>query len=331
MFESPASQSDRWRHWFAVFLSSGVVLLIAAGALVTSKQAGLAVPDWPLSYGGLNPPRWWEIENVRAEHGHRLIAGTVALLTTTLAVWLGRREERRWVRRVGYLAVAAVLAQAALGGITVLFFLPTAVSVSHAALAELFLCLVVTLAVTTSTAWRQTRGGVEAPAGLTATTRLATMTSVLVFVQILLGAVMRHSGAGLAIPDFPLAFGRLIPPSFDFPIAIHFSHRVGALTVAAAVLWLATRILRTAGGRRSLWIPASAMGLLVGLQVTLGALVVLTGKAVVPNTAHVATGATLLAISVVLSLFSWRWTWSAPAKAGAVGVLAQPELSGGTV
>ena len=202
---------------------------------------------------------------------------------------------------------------------------------SHAALAELFLCLVVTLAVITSTAWRQTRGGVEAPAGLAATARLATMTSVLVFAQILLGAVMRHSGAGLAIPDFPLAFGRLIPPSFDFPIAIHFSHRVGALTVAAAVLWLATRILRTAGGRRSLWIPASAMGLLVGLQVTLGALVVLTGKAVVPNTAHVATGAILLAMSVVLSLFSWRWTWLATAKAGAVAVLAQPELSGGRV
>ena len=174
MSDSSASESDRWRHRFAVFLSCGVVLLIAAGALVTSKQAGLSVPDWPLSYGGLNPPRWWGIENVRAEHGHRLIAGTVALLTTTLAVWLGRREERRWVRRVGYLAVGAVLAQAALGGITVLFFLPTAVSVSHAALAELFLCLIVTLAVTTSTAWRQSRSRVESPAGMCK--RLATVT-----------------------------------------------------------------------------------------------------------------------------------------------------------
>ena len=145
--------NGRGLHRFAVVLAGLIVLLIAAGALVKSKEAGLSVPDWPLSYGSLNPPKWWTIENVRAEHGHRLIAGTVALLTVILALWFRRREPRPWVRRIAYLAVAVVFAQALLGGITVLTFLPAPVSVSHAGLAQLFLCLVVTLAVVTSTAW----------------------------------------------------------------------------------------------------------------------------------------------------------------------------------
>ena len=334
MSDSKAPTPSRWRHRYAVFLACCVVLLIAAGALVTSKQAGLAVPDWPLSYGGVNPPRWWEIENVRAEHGHRLIAGTVALMTVGLAVWFGRRESRRWARRIAYLAVAAVLAQAALGGLTVLFFLPTPISVGHAALAQIFLCLAVALAVTTSAVWRKDgRAGtrVEPAGGSLETARLATWTSALIYVQILLGAVMRHSGAGLAIPDFPLAFGRLIPPQFSFPIAIHFAHRVGAVVVAIAVLWTVTRVLRCAPGRLSLSLTAAAMGLLVVLQVTLGAFVVLTAKAVVPNTVHVVTGALLLATSVVLSLFSWRWAHVAGAvtRAPISADLGKAELSGG--
>lgn len=334
MSRSESPQSSRWRHRFAAFLSCCVVLLIAAGALVTSKEAGLSVPDWPLSYGGLNPPRWWEIENVRAEHGHRLIAGTVALMTIGLAVWFGRREGRRWVRRIAYLAVVAVLAQAGLGGLTVLFFLPTPISVGHAALAQIFLCLVVTLAVTTSAIWRDAgRRALPERGGGRELARLATTSSALIYVQILLGAVMRHSGAGLAIPDFPLAFGRLIPPQLDFPIAIHFSHRLGAVVVTCAVLWTVARALRSAGGRLSLALPASAMGLLVALQVTLGAYVVWTAKAVVPNTAHVATGATLLAASVVLSLFSWRWAHAAEAveRADPGTELGAAELTGGAV
>ncbi len=130
-------------HRFAVFLACAVVLLIAAGGLVKSKEAGLSVPDWPTSYGGFNPPRWWQIDTVRAEHGHRLIAGTVGLLTLALALWTQRVEPRRWVRRLAWTAFAAVVAQALFGGLTVRLFLPPAVSISHAALAQAFLCLVV--------------------------------------------------------------------------------------------------------------------------------------------------------------------------------------------
>ncbi len=298
-------------HRFALGLACGVVLLIAAGALVKSKEAGLAVPDWPLSYGSLNPPRWWQIENVRAEHGHRLIAGAVALATVALAVLASRREPRRWVRRLAWTAVAAVLAQAVLGGITVLFFLPTAVSVGHAALAEIFLCLIVALAVVTSRRWRAAGavdpGRAPASAGITSVSPVAaTVATVLVYLQILIGAVMRHTGAGLAIPDFPLAFGRLVPPRFDFGIAIHYAHRLGALAVAVAVAVVLAAALRRARREPALAGAAGAMALLVVAQVALGAAVVLGGRAVPVNTAHVATGATLLAASFALTLMSWR-------------------------
>ena len=296
----------RGLHRFAVTLAGLVVLLIAAGALVKSKEAGLSVPDWPLSYGSLNPPRWWTIENVRAEHGHRLIAGTVALLTVILALLFRRQERRAWVRRIAYLAVAAVLVQALLGGITVLLFLPPAVSVSHAGLAQLFLGLVVTLATVTSTGWLRPR---LAPRRLGARRRLARLAAALsgvVYVQILLGAVMRHTGAGLAIPDFPLVFGALVPPRFGPGVAIHYAHRLGALAVLLLVTALLWQVLRRFRDERALVAPAVALAILVAGQIGLGGAVVLTGRAVAPNTVHVAVGALILATSLATALCAWR-------------------------
>lgn len=297
-------------HRLATFLAGYVVLLITAGGLVKSLEAGLSVPDWPLSYGMLNPPRWWEIETVRAEHGHRLIAGVALILTAALTIWIARREERPWVRKLAYLAMGAVLAQAALGGITVLFYLPTAISVSHAGLAQAFLVMVVTLAVVTSRFWLEAgtpAAGVEAAGVVT----LATATTVLIYLQILVGAVMRHIGAGLAIPDFPLVFGGLIPPKMDFAIAIHYTHRVGALLVATLVFWTLGRVLRLAARQPALTRPAIAMAVLVLVQGTLGGLVVWTSKAVWPNTLHVGTGALLIAASMVLTLACRRLSWLA--------------------
>ena len=311
----PAAPVSAAIHRFATVLACLVVLLIAAGALVKSKEAGLSVPDWPLSYGGFNPPHWWRIETVRAEHGHRMFAGTIALLTTLLAILLQRKERRAWVRRLGWSAVGAVLAQAILGGVTVLLFLPPAVSIAHAGLAELFLCLVTALAVVTARSfWAAPEGMVSAETGgVEALAKLAGVTTAMIYVQILLGAVMRHNGAGLAIPDFPLAFGRLVPPRFDFKIGIHYAHRLGALTVAILVLWTAARVLSRFRAERTLALPALGMVGLVAVQITLGALVVLTRKAVLPNTVHVATGASLLATSLVLSLYSRRLARAAAA------------------
>jgi cytochrome c oxidase assembly protein subunit 15 len=301
---------SRALHRFATALACLIVLLIAAGALVKSKEAGLSVPDWPLSYGSLSPPHWWRIDTVRAEHGHRMFAGTIALLTILLAILLQRGERRAWVRRLGWSAVGAVFAQAILGGVTVLLFLPPAVSIAHAGLAELFLCTVTCLAVVTARSfWTTPERAV--PAETRGLASLAAATTGMIYIQILLGAVMRHNGAGLAIPDFPLAFGRLVPDHFDFKIGIHYAHRLGALTVAILVLWTAARVLSRFRSERTLALPALGMVSLVALQITLGALVVLTRRAVLPNTVHVATGASLLATSLVLSLYSRRLAWAA--------------------
>ena len=119
-------------HRFAVATAVATLFLIFAGGLVTSTESGLSVPDWPLSYGRLMPPM---VGGVFYEHGHRMVATAVGILTILLAVWLSRREPRAWVRRLGYAALAAVVAQGVLGGLTVLFLLPMAVSVAHACLA----------------------------------------------------------------------------------------------------------------------------------------------------------------------------------------------------
>jgi cytochrome c oxidase assembly protein subunit 15 len=295
---------SRALHRFALVLAGLVVLLIAAGALVKSKEAGLSVPDWPLSYGSLNPPGWWHLDAIRAEHGHRLFAGTVALLTVALAIWLARAERRPGVRRLGGFAVAAVFAQALLGGLTVLLYLPPAVSISHAALAELFLCLVTSIAVVTSPRYW---GGTEAPAEpVGPLSRLAFATTGLIYLQILLGAVVRHNGAGLSIPDFPLAFGRLVPAQFDLKIGLHYAHRVGALLVLILLSWTVVRVFRHHAELGALTRPAWAMALLVVAQISLGGAVVLTGRVVWVNTLHVATGASLLACSLILSLHAAR-------------------------
>jgi len=311
-------------HRLAVLLAGYVVLLITAGGLVKSLEAGLSVPDWPLSYGMLNPPRWWQIENVRAEHGHRLIAGTVLLLTLALVIWIVRREPRKWVRGAALAAFAAVLAQAALGGITVLFFLPTAISVSHAGLAQLFLGFLVLLAVVTSRRWVSGEGARNPAGPVGRIASLATATTVVIYLQILLGAVMRHTGAGLAIPDFPLAFGGLIPPRLDFAIGIHFAHRVGALIAATLVFWLLGRVLRYASRERVVVIPTWLLAVMVLVQGTIGGLVVLTGRAVLPNTLHVGNGALLLALSLVVTLWARRLDWIAHQQ----GDIAEVEVFG---
>src|ERR687891_237617 len=139
-------------HRFSVYLAICTLFLVVAGASVTSNQAGLSVPDWPLSYGEVMP----EMKGgVFFEHGHRMIASAVGFLTIILAVWLWRCEERQWLRRLGWTLLAAVIAQGVLGGMTVLFLLPPAVSISHACLAQLFFAGTVAMALFTSPGWRQ--------------------------------------------------------------------------------------------------------------------------------------------------------------------------------
>jgi cytochrome c oxidase assembly protein subunit 15 len=292
---------SRGVHRFAVATAAATLLLVVAGGLVTSTESGLSVPDWPTTYGQ-NPftfPLSKMVGGIRFEHTHRLVASTVGLMTFVLAAWLQRREKRAWVRRLGWAALAAVVAQGVLGGLTVIFLLPTGVSVAHACLAQTFFCIVVTLAVATSP-----RFATGEPAGASPVSRTAVLTVALVFLQLLVGAVMRHTKAGLAIPDFPLAFGRLVPPMTSFAVAIHFAHRIGAVVVAGAIAVCVVQAVRS--GRPGLSRMAWLMAAIVALQGTLGALTVLSKKDVIITTAHVATGALLLGASVVLAITSRR-------------------------
>jgi cytochrome c oxidase assembly protein subunit 15 len=296
---------------FAVLVALSTAILIFAGGLVTSTGSGLSVPDWPNTYGWFMFafPLEKMVGGIRYEHTHRLIASSVGLLIMVLAFWLWRAEPRRWVRRLGYIALLAVITQGILGGITVLWFLPDPISIAHASLAQLVFCLTMAIAVATSPGWRRRYLSPAGPMGPAlgppddrALQKVALVTTVLIYLQIVLGATMRHTDAGLAIPDFPLAFGHLIPPQWSAGIAIHFAHRVGALVVTVMVLATAGHVLYHHRSRRELARPSLLLLVLVSLQLTLGALTVLSGRQFIINSLHVVTGASVLVTSLVLTL-----------------------------
>jgi len=301
---APEVSASTWRRRFGVLTAAATLVLIFIGGLVTSTGSGLAVPDWPLSYGMLMPPM---VGGIFYEHGHRMAAAGVGLLSLVLAFWTWRCESRAWVRRLAWLALGAVIVQGALGGLTVLFLLPTAISVAHACLAQTFLCLLILLAYATSREWQAGSRGIEDRAGVRPAAVLAT---AVVYAQLLIGALMRHLGAGLAIPDFPLAFGRLVPLTWSAGVAVHFAHRVGAVLVLIAIIRLAVRAGRSREPRLARF--ATALAAIALLQLGLGAATVLAQKAVLPTTAHVATGAAVLGGAWLLTLRAHRLLRTSP-------------------
>lgn len=304
---------DAWRHRFALLTVGATLFLVFAGGMVTSTQSGLAVPDWPLSYGMLMPPM---VGGIFYEHGHRMVASAVGFLTLVLAFWTARRENRRGVRRLAWAALATVVAQGVLGGLTVIFLLPTPISIGHACLAQAFFCLTIALAYATSREGL-TAAPPQAEAG--ALRPLAIAATAVVYAQLVVGATMRHLHAGLAIPDFPLAFGRLVPPFDTAGIAIHYAHRVGALVVLGAVtcVWLASR---RAGVEPVKRVAFFGLGLTL-LQAGLGAATVLTAKAPVVTSLHVATGAAVLGACFLCTLRSFRLL--APPEVSAISAVAR--------
>jgi len=256
------------------------------------------VPDWPLSYGMLMPPM---VGGIFYEHGHRMVATFVGLLTTVLAVWIWRRESRKWMRLLGLVALGMVITQGVLGGITVIYLLPTPVSVSHATLAQTFFCVTVLLTFATSREWSEAVPRPDAESHRLRTA--AVTTTVAIYLQLILGAVVRHTGSALAIPDFPLAFGGLIPPPSltDASVVLHLLHRLGALVVSSSLVWLCVHVWRHVQDRR-FRLPVMALVCLVIVQILLGGTIVWSSRAVLPATAHVATGALLLATAWLLTL-----------------------------
>jgi cytochrome c oxidase assembly protein subunit 15 len=343
-----ATGPKRLLHWYAVATAASVSLLICSGGLVTSHEAGMAVPDWPNSFGYnmfLFPISHW-VGGVLFEHTHRLIASGVGLLTVILCVALFVIEKRRWVKTLGLIAVAAVIIQGILGGLRVTENNPV-LGLFHGCLAQSFFVLMATIALVTSRFWeRLERAGTSVnesrdrgtgertdvadhqslitnhQSRFSSYRRWAVIVAAMVFVQLVLGASMRHSHAGLSIPDFPLSYGHLFPPldagSIDKIneargaaaqpytsaglILLQYVHRLWAALIVAALVFTAVRLLRDhflptffrhcAGG----WI------VLVVVQFCLGAWTVLSNKAADIATAHVFCGALTLMLGVLLAV-----------------------------
>jgi cytochrome c oxidase assembly protein subunit 15 len=296
-----------WIHFYAIGLSAFTFLLLFAGGMVTSTNSGLAVPDWPTTFGQnmfTFPPSMMK-GGIFYEHGHRLFASMVGLLTIGICAIFWFKESRRWLKWTGTLALLLVIVQGVLGGVTVLFKLPMPVSVSHACTAELFFALTVFMAFATSRAWLE-----SSPWGFRFATPGQTVALVFVlvtFLQILVGAVMRHSYAGLAIPTFPMAFGEWVPPFWNFGISVHFLHsRVGATLLVLLGAALIGRVLTSGHGR-----PVKGMAIVLGtallFQCFLGMLAIWSGKSPVPTTFHLVGGAFVWVTGLLLCLMIYRF------------------------
>jgi cytochrome c oxidase assembly protein subunit 15 len=288
-----ATPYNRGHHRLAVILACWTFLLIIAGALVTSNDAGLSVPDWPTSFGS-----WYKIPQlvggVRFEHTHRMIAQGAGLLTIILAVWTWRVEKRRWLRVLGFAALGTVIAQGVLGGLTVLFFLPPPISSAHAALAQTFFCIAVAMALFTGKKWVEEQPRVEFDHRRPSLFTLTLFSIFVLYVQLLLGAMFRHHGLSW------------------------WPHVVHAVVVSFVLAWTAVRALTVYAQIEAVRRPAILMLSLVIAQLCLGFAAFLTRVAwgrdavqpelpmVVSTVTHVAVGALLLASTVILSIQVWR-------------------------
>jgi len=297
---------------------------------VTSHGAGMAVPDWPNTYGYnmfLFPPSKW-VGGIFYEHTHRLMGSVVGMLSIALCAWAWRTDRRRHVRWLATGVLAAVIFQGVLGGLRVVL-VELDLAVVHACFAQAFFCLTALTAVVTSRWWSHapdlTREK-DSAAGRRVVT-LATAAVAVVYLQLVVGALMRHYDAGLAIPDLPLAYGKALPPTDAAGLVevnvlrdadpllrhvtlaqvwLHFGHRAGAVLVTAAVLAVAACVFRLRRAGSGLVAPAALLLVFLGVQVTLGVLTVLWRKPADLASAHVAVGALVLVTTFVLAVRAAR-------------------------
>ena len=286
---------------FSAFSAVWVFLLVTLGAFTTTIGAGMAFPDWPLSNGSLNPKGWLTDLSMFAEHSHRLSAGVMTVLTLVLAYWLWRTEARAWLRKLGYFAVALVVAQAVVGGLRVLSdhiqiesietSLGRLFAMLHACMAQALACTLIAIAVSCSHSWISSEVTVS-----DRVRRTGVVCCILLFLQLAIAAVMRHSFAGLAIPTFPWSTpdGDLLPKIWSFRVAIHFAHRVMALIIAGTVAAFAISIWRDENAPLGMRMGASVLVTLLSLQILLGANIIMTQRAVGVTTGHVLVGAVTL-------------------------------------
>ena len=300
---------------FAILVACATFFLIIAGALVTSNDAGLATEDWPLSNGQFFPEM---VGNLFWEHGHRMVATTVGMLTIALLIYILVKDKRQWVRRLGVVALLAVIAQGLLGGLTVKMLLPISVSTAHATLAQLFFCITVSLAVFTSRSWMEARP-LPAEKGTLPLRYLCTAALVTIFLQLIIGATLRHSATW----------------DQHLPTELILAHVGGALAVTLALGSAAMSTLLRYKGHSFLTRPASVALVLLVVQLLLGLAAYLTRLAspsdpqplnpmISITVAHVACGALVFVTTIVLTLRTYRVL---PATGDAIDLAARPQES----
>lgn len=318
--------------WFCVFSLVWTVCLLYAGGFTTSIEAGMAFLDWPLSNGSLNPEGWLRESDKMAEHSHRLLGATIGMLTLAIAFWVHRTDSRKWMRKLAWGAVGLAVFQGILGGLRVLLdqlnigtphnIVAQTFRVLHACTAQVFLCVLASIAAAESRGWIEGASGREPSRALRSAGFLVCGA---IFIQLVFGAVMRHNQAALAIPWFPwsTADGALLPSTWNLRSGIHFAHRSWALVVTAVLILFAIRLWRERRVRPSFGLAAPLLVGALALQVYLGALVVWTLRNPHAATIHMLTGAFLFAATWALTFAMQRGRiegGSPPRNAGATGV-----------
>lgn len=303
--------------WFAALGAAWVFGVVTLGAFTTSIHAGMVFPDWPLSNGSINPDGWLTEIDKFAEHSHRLFGTVMGLLAIGLVVWLQLREKRGWLRKLGWAALAIVVIQGLLGGKRVLLdsiavpgfemSLGEMLRIPHGILAQIYVCVLFAIAAGLSRTWIEGTRATAAAGIEPKIRRLAVLSTLLVFVQLIVAAVMRYNNAGLAIPTFPLTpDGGLVPSMWDFRVAIHFTHRVLAVVLTVFLVWLAVAIWRSPATGAGLRRGAGVIMGLLAVQVSLGAITVWSLRNPYYTTAHVIGGAFILATVFTVAWWAHR-------------------------
>ena len=298
---------------FAGLGSVWVFVLVTLGAFTTSIGAGMAFADWPLSNGSINPEGWLRDISMFAEHSHRLTGMMMGLITIGLALWLWLKEERPWLRQLGWWALGIVILQGIIGGqrvtlnaIDVPWFhmsLGEMLRIPHGILAQVYVCLLSAIAAAVSRSWIERTAGVGQ-----AVRTVGKLCTALMFVQLVVATTMRHNGAGLAIPTFPYSTpdNHWLPGGWNFPVAIHFAHRVMAVILAIALTVFAFVIRRDRAATVAMKAGASALISLMVLQILLGAQIIWTFRKPEMTTGHVVVGALTLAVTFWLTWVAHR-------------------------
>lgn len=301
----------RWLAGFCFLTLAVTLVLLYAGGFTTTIGAGMVFPDWPLSNGSLNPPGWTTDQAMMAEHGHRLLGATVGSLCIVLCLWMWRVEERTWLRRLSYFALGLVIVQGLLGGARVLLVNIDLAKV-HGVLAQVFLCTLTSVAVGSAAWWKR----LPVPASDAAMKPWRTLRTLglgvclLTMVQLVLGAVMRHRGAGLAIPYFPHSSpdGGLLPISWNWATQLNFAHRAMALVLFVALTAWVFALVRSNLVSPVIKKLAIAAFVLINLQIVLGAGIIWSARAPVETTLHVLNGAIFLSISWAITFSFFKPT-----------------------